>query len=112
MRPATTTRTPTAGRQRPGGRFARPRTTHTLVFTVATRRPSYVVAKGGITSSDVATRALGIDRAWIRGSLLPGIVSLWEPVSGPAQGLPYVVFAGNVGGETSLADVIERLETA
>ncbi|MEU4673049.1 four-carbon acid sugar kinase family protein [Amycolatopsis sp. NPDC023774] len=79
---------------------------------VAGRRPSYVVAKGGITSSDVATRSLRIDRAWIRGSLLPGIVSLWEPASGPAQGLPYVVFAGNVGGETSLADVIDRLEKA
>ncbi|QRP49450.1 four-carbon acid sugar kinase family protein [Amycolatopsis sp. FDAARGOS 1241] len=79
---------------------------------VAARRPSYVVAKGGITSSDVATESLGIDRAWIRGSLLPGIVSLWEPASGPAQGLPYVVFAGNVGDETSLADVIDRLENA
>ncbi|MEV4604657.1 four-carbon acid sugar kinase family protein [Amycolatopsis sp. NPDC049253] len=80
--------------------------------TVAARRPSYVVAKGGITSSDVATESLGIDRAWIRGSLLPGIVSLWEPAAGPAQGLPYIVFAGNVGGETSLADVIDRLERA
>jgi uncharacterized protein YgbK (DUF1537 family) len=76
----------------------------------ARRRPAFVVAKGGITSSDVATESLGIDRAWVRGSLLPGIVSLWEPVSGPAQGLPYVVFAGNVGDEHSLADVIDRLE--
>ena len=77
---------------------------------VTARRPAYVVAKGGITSSDVATESLGIDRAWIRGSLLPGIVSLWEPVSGPARGLPYVVFAGNVGDEDSLADVIDRME--
>ncbi|TVT16816.1 hypothetical protein FNH06_33925 [Amycolatopsis acidiphila] len=77
---------------------------------VAARRPGFVVAKGGITSSDVATEALGIRRAWVRGSLLPGIVSLWEPVSGPAAGLPYVVFAGNVGDESSLADVVGRLE--
>jgi uncharacterized protein YgbK (DUF1537 family) len=77
---------------------------------VARRRPAFVVGKGGITSSDVATESLGIRRAWVRGSLLPGIVSLWEPVSGPAQGLPYVVFAGNVGDENSLADVIDRLE--
>ncbi|GHJ39198.1 four-carbon acid sugar kinase family protein [Streptomyces sp. TS71-3] len=79
---------------------------------VAARRPAFVVAKGGITSSDVATGALGIDRAWARGSLLPGIVSLWEPVAGPAVGLPYVVFAGNVGDRDSLADVVERLEQA
>jgi uncharacterized protein YgbK (DUF1537 family) len=77
---------------------------------VAARRPSYVVAKGGITSSDVATDALGIRRAVVRGSLLPGLVSLWEPAEGPSRGLPYVVFAGNVGDEDALADVIDRLE--
>ena len=43
-------------------------------------RPAFVVAKGGITSSDVVTAGLGIRRAWVRGTLLPGIVSLWEPV--------------------------------
>jgi uncharacterized protein YgbK (DUF1537 family) len=86
--------------------------TRTAGEIVAARRPAYVVAKGGITSSDVATDALGIDRAWVRGSLLPGIVSLWEAASGPAAGLPYVVFAGNVGGDESLADVIDRLEPA
>ena len=70
--------------------------------------PRYVVAKGGITSSDVATESLRADRAWVRGSLLPGIVSLWAPASGP----PLVVFAGNVGGEDALADVVDRLEEA
>lgn len=79
------------------------RATHDIVTAV---RPSFVVAKGGITSADIATHALGIDRAWVRGSLLPGIVSLWES----AGGLPYVVFAGNVGDDDALADVIERLE--
>ncbi|MDQ0381193.1 four-carbon acid sugar kinase family protein [Amycolatopsis thermophila] len=84
--------------------------TETARRAVARRRPAFVVGKGGITSSDVATGSLGIRRAWVRGSMLPGIVSLWEPVSGPAQGLPYVVFAGNVGDENSLADVVDRLE--
>jgi uncharacterized protein YgbK (DUF1537 family) len=84
--------------------------TRTTGEIVAARRPAYVVAKGGITSSDIATDALGIDRAWVRGSLLPGIVSLWEAASGPAAGLPYVVFAGNVGGDDALADVVDRLE--
>jgi uncharacterized protein YgbK (DUF1537 family) len=79
---------------------------------VAAQLPAFVVAKGGITSSVIASDALGIGRAWARGSLLPGIVSLWEPVSGPAAGLPYVVFAGNVGDEDSLADVVDRLEPA
>ncbi|GLZ50209.1 hypothetical protein Acsp06_63940 [Actinomycetospora sp. NBRC 106375] len=69
---------------------------------------AYVLAKGGITSSDVATGSLRADRAWVRGSLLPGIVSLWAPTAGP----PLVVFAGNVGDDDALADVVDRLEAA
>ncbi|WP_254390080.1 four-carbon acid sugar kinase family protein [Streptomyces sp. AC550_RSS872] len=78
----------------------------------ATRRPAFVVAKGGITSSDTATHGLGIRRAWARGTLLPGIVSLWEPADGPAAGIPYIVFAGNVGGADALADALELLRSA
>ena len=76
---------------------------------LAARPPRFVVAKGGITSSDVAARGLGIERAMVRGPMLPGIVSLWEPVDGPARGIPYIVFAGNVGGPESLADVVDLL---
>jgi uncharacterized protein YgbK (DUF1537 family) len=83
-----------------------------VAAVVARRPPAFVVAKGGITSSDTATVALGIRRAWARGTLLPGIVSLWEPVEGPAAGLPYVVFAGNVGNDEALATVVTRLVTA
>jgi uncharacterized protein YgbK (DUF1537 family) len=80
--------------------------------TVALRRPRYVIAKGGITSSDIATEALGIERAWVRGSLLPGIVSLWQAASGPSVGLPFIVFAGNVGDDESLAQVVDRLDVS
>jgi uncharacterized protein YgbK (DUF1537 family) len=76
---------------------------------LAARAPRFVVAKGGITASDVATRGLSIGRAMVRGPMLPGIVSLWEPLDGPARGIPYVVFAGNVGGPDSLADVVDTL---
>lgn len=79
---------------------------------VERHRPAYVLAKGGITSSDVATESLHADRVWVRGSLLPGIVSLWEPVSGPAAGLPLVVFPGNVGDDDALAQVLDRMEAA
>lgn len=71
--------------------------------------PRFVIAKGGITSSDVASRGLEIGRAMVRGPMLPGIVSLWEPIDGPARGIPYIVFAGNVGAEESLADVADKL---
>lgn len=71
--------------------------------------PRFVIAKGGITSSDVATRGLEIRRARVRGSLFPGIVSVWEAADGLASGIPYVVFAGNVGDDTTLTGAVERL---
>lgn len=77
--------------------------------TLAAAPPRFVVAKGGITSSDVASLGLHIRHAIVRGPMLPGIVSLWESVDGPAVGIPYVVFAGNVGTDESLAAVVNTL---
>jgi uncharacterized protein YgbK (DUF1537 family) len=73
-------------------------------------RPAWVVAKGGITSHDVAVRGLGIRRAEVLGQLFPGLVSVLRPVDAAPEvvGTPYVVFAGNVGDETTLASVIDR----
>lgn len=65
-------------------------------------RPRFLIAKGGITSSDLATEGLGVVRAQVRGQILPG-VPVWE--LGPETaypGLPYVVFPGNVGGPEAL----------
>ncbi len=72
----------------------------------------FVVAKGGITSSDVATAGLGITRATVLGQVLPGMVSVWSSVQASgdtARGLPFVVFAGNVGSVSALADTVARL---
>jgi len=79
--------------------------------TLKTFPPRFVIAKGGITSSDVAAHGLEIRHAIVRGPMLPGIVSLWEPVDGPAKGIPYIVFAGNVGDDDSLAQVTRKLST-
>jgi uncharacterized protein YgbK (DUF1537 family) len=77
--------------------------------TLSQHPPRFVIAKGGITSSDVASEGLQIRHAIVRGPMLPGIVSLWEPVGGPAAGIPYVVFPGNVGDDRSLLDVVRVL---
>jgi uncharacterized protein YgbK (DUF1537 family) len=77
--------------------------------TLKTFPPRFVIAKGGITSSDVAAHGLEIRHGIVRGPMLPGIVSLWEPVDGPAKGIPYIVFAGNVGDDESLAQVTRKL---
>ena len=72
---------------------------------------SFVVAKGGITSSDIATKGLEVRRAEVAGPLLPpGIVPVWIlPKENDFPGLPYVIFPGNVGGPRSLAQAIEIL---
>ena len=69
-------------------------------------RPRYILAKGGITSSDVATKALGIVRAQVLGQILPG-VPVWR--AGPESkfpGLPFVVFPGNVGEVDAITHVV------
>ena len=74
-------------------------------------RPAWVVAKGGITSHDVAVRGLGIRRAEVAGQLFPGVISVFRPLDADpaAIGRPYVVFAGNVGDEDTLAEVVAIL---
>jgi uncharacterized protein YgbK (DUF1537 family) len=73
--------------------------------------PAWVVAKGGITSHDVAVAGLGIRRAEVLGQLFAGMVSVFRPLEAAAEavGTPYVVFAGNVGDEQTLARVIDLL---
>jgi uncharacterized protein YgbK (DUF1537 family) len=73
--------------------------------------PAWVVAKGGITSHDVAVRGLGIRRAEVAGQLFPGVISVFRPLdaASAATGQPYVVFAGNVGDEDTLAGVVAIL---
>lgn len=72
-------------------------------------RPSYVIAKGGITSSDIGTEGLGVERAVVVGQVSAGI-PVWR--LGPETrfpGLPYVVFPGNVGDDDTLADLVANL---
>ena len=88
------------------------RTVSTAVIEVVqaalAAHPAWVVAKGGITSHDVAVRGLGIRRAEVIGQLFPGMVSVFRPIEAApeAVGIPYVVFAGNVGDDNSLAEVV------
>ncbi|KAE8343963.1 hypothetical protein BDV24DRAFT_172274 [Aspergillus arachidicola] len=64
-------------------------------------RPRYIIAKGGITSSDAATKGLNMKRALIVGQAAPG-VPLWrcDESTSRHRGVPFVVFPGNVGGLT------------
>ena len=85
-----------------------------IIQQVRTARPAWVVAKGGITSHEVAAHGLGIRRARVEGQFWAGQVSLFSAEEAPEEvlGMPYVVFPGNVGGAQSLADVVDTLTAA
>ena len=72
--------------------------------------PAFLIAKGGITSSDIGKKALKVRRAEVMGQILPGI-PVWK--TGPESRfpeIPYVIFPGNVGSETDLRRAVEILE--
>lgn len=72
-------------------------------------RPAFVVAKGGITSSDVGVKALGVMRAYVLGQIAPGI-PVWQTGDRSKwPGIPYIIFPGNVGEADTLKEVAEKL---
>lgn len=71
--------------------------------------PAFVIAKGGITSSDVGTKALAVKKANVLGQIRPGI-PVWQ--TGPESRFPetpYVIFPGNVGEKETLREAVEIL---
>lgn len=75
-----------------------------MVSTLSVQ-PSFILAKGGITSNDIAVRSLGMKRAIVLGQIIPG-VPVWElGKETKFPNIPYVVYPGNVGDEQSLVKV-------
>lgn len=72
-------------------------------------RPSFIIAKGGITSSDIGVKGLGVKRADVAGQILPGI-PVWKlGADSKFPGLPYIIFPGNVGEVDSLKQACLKL---
>ncbi|KAF4986227.1 hypothetical protein FDECE_16058 [Fusarium decemcellulare] len=71
-------------------------------------RPRYVIAKGGITSSDAASKGLRMKRARVIGQAAPG-VPLWrcDEETSRHRGVPYLVFPGNVGTDDTLYEIVK-----
>ncbi len=71
--------------------------------------PAFVIAKGGITSSDVGTKALAVKKANVLGQIRPGI-PVWQTGEESRFPMtPYVIFPGNVGEITTLRESVEVL---
>ena len=71
--------------------------------------PSFVVAKGGITSNDVGTKALAVQKATAMGQIRPGIPVWQTGEESKFPGIPYVIFPGNVGDDDTLKEAVECL---
>ncbi len=71
--------------------------------------PSFVIAKGGITSSDIGVKALQVKKALVLGQVKPGI-PVWETdATSKFPGIPYIIFPGNVGNKETLKEVVQTL---
>lgn len=66
--------------------------------------PSYLVAKGGITSHDILTHGLDIKSARVLGQVVTNVPCVM------AREFPYIIFPGNVGNEESLREVYLKLK--
>ncbi len=87
------------------------RVSHALVDIVRNLQesPRFIIAKGGITSSDIATKGLDIRKATIIGQLIAG-VPVWRSEAGSRfPQLDYVVFPGNVGGPNALVEAYQKI---
>lgn len=72
--------------------------------------PRYILSKGGITSSDLATDALKVKKAMVCGQILPG-VPVWKLGNESRYpDLVYIVFPGNVGDSGSLVNIINKIK--
>lgn len=72
-------------------------------------KPNFIIAKGGITSSDIGIKALKVQQAEVMGQIKPG-VPVW--MTGPESkfpNMPYIIFPGNVGAATTLREAVETL---
>lgn len=73
-------------------------------------KPKYIVAKGGITSSDVATKGLNVQRAHVLGQALKG-VPVWKLGNETKfPNMPYIIFPGNVGDNQALNQLTKLLK--
>lgn len=71
--------------------------------------PAFVIAKGGITSSDVGTKALKVKRANVMGQIRPGIPVWQTGAESTFPQTPYIIFPGNTGGVETLREAVEIL---
>ena len=72
-------------------------------------RPGFIVAKGGITSSDIGVKSLRVKKATVMGQILSGIPVWKTGEESLFPNMPYVIFPGNVGEADALESIVGKL---
>ncbi len=73
------------------------------------KRPGYLIAKGGITSSDIGVKGLGVKRAVVLGQAEPGVPVWRVDEDNRFKGMNYIIFPGNVGQADTLKKLVQKL---
>ena len=65
--------------------------------------PSYLAAKGGITSHDILTKGLHVGIATVEGQIIENVPCV------QTERFAYIIFPGNVGNDLSLKELYDKL---
>lgn len=70
----------------------------------------FLISKGGITSNDTLSKALGLTAVRLLGQIIPGVSVVQTAAEHPQfANLPVVIFPGNVGDDDALSQAYQRL---
>ena len=81
----------------------------TSIVTNLKEKPAFIIAKGGITSNDIGTKALRVRKALVKGQVRPGIPVWLTDAESKFANMPYIIFPGNVGAVDDLRVIVENL---
>lgn len=81
----------------------------TSIIRLLTLKPRFIIAKGGITSSDVGTKGLHVKKARVMGQIKKGIPVWMTGEESKFPNTPYIIFPGNVGEVDTLREIVEEL---
>jgi uncharacterized protein YgbK (DUF1537 family) len=80
------------------------------IISGISQRPRFIMAKGGITSSDIATHGLAAEKTTVLGQILPG-VPVWQMGAESKFGkIVYIVFPGNVGETDAMTRIVRTMK--
>ena len=72
-------------------------------------KPSFIISKGGITSSDIGTKGLMAKKSLVLGQIENAVPVWLTGDEAKFKNMPYIIFPGNVGNDDTLKNIVEKL---